>query len=104
MFCQHCGAEVNENAVVCVKCGCAISNNRRDYPSPDKSPKDWTTTILLCFFLGGWGVHSFYAGKTGIGVIQLLTLGGCGIWVLIDLIMIAMGNYTDANGKKITNN
>lgn len=41
------------------------------------------------------GIHSFYAGKTVIGVIQLITLGGCGIWALIDFIMIVCGNYKD---------
>ena len=49
------------------------------------------------------GIHSFYAGKTVIGVIQLITLGGCGIWALIDFIMIVCGNYKDAEGRPIVN-
>ena len=60
--------------------------------------KDWLTTLILCIFLGVFGVHRFYTGHIAIGVIQLLTLGGCGIWWLIDLIMIATGSYTDING------
>jgi TM2 domain-containing membrane protein YozV len=63
--------------------------------------KDWLTTLLLCLFVGGFGVHRFYTGHTGIGVVQLLTLGGCGIWALIDLIRIITGSFKDANGQPL---
>jgi len=68
-----------------------------------KSEKDWLVTLLLCFFLGGIGVHRFYAGKIGTGILQLITFGGCGIWSLIDLIMILTGKFTDKEGNAITN-
>ncbi len=58
--------------------------------------------FLLCFFLGVLGVHRFYVGKTGTGILQTATLGGLGAWATIDLIMIAVGAFTDKNGEKIT--
>ncbi len=64
-------------------------------------PKPWMTTLLLCLFAGTIGVHRFYVGKIGTGVAQLLTLGGCGIWTLVDLIMILTGKFTDAQGRPI---
>ena len=66
--------------------------------------KDWLTTLLLCIFLGILGVHRFYTGHIVIGLIQLFTFGGCGIWWLIDLIMIATGSFTDSNGLPLVKN
>lgn len=68
-----------------------------------QSDKNWLATLLLCLFLGEIGVHRFYVGKVGTGILQLITLGGCGIWTLIDLIMIITGSFTDKDGNKITN-
>ena len=58
--------------------------------------------FLLCFFLGIFGVHRFYVGKIGTGILQIFTLGGLGIWALVDFIMIIVGAFTDKNGVKIT--
>ena len=66
------------------------------------SDKRILPAFLLCFFLGVIGAHRFYAGKVGTGVLQLLTLGGFGIWTMIDLIMLAVGAFTDKQGNKIT--
>ena len=68
-----------------------------------QSDKNWLTTLLLCLFVGTIGVHRFYVGKIGTGILQLITLGGCGIWTIIDLIMIITGSFTDKDGNKITN-
>lgn len=68
-----------------------------------KSEKNWLTTLLLCIFVGSLGVHRFYAGKIGTGILMLVTCGGCGIWTLIDLIMIIMGSFTDKDGNEIKN-
>ena len=58
-------------------------------------------TDLLCFFLGFLGIHRFYTGYIGLGVLQLITLGGCGIWALIDLICIGLNKYKDAQGQEL---
>lgn len=58
--------------------------------------------FLLCFFFGFLGIHRFYVGKIGTGILQLVTLGGLGLWTLIDLIIIIVGAFTDKEGKKIT--
>lgn len=57
--------------------------------------------ILLCLLLGFMGVHRFYAGKIGTGVLMLLTFGGFGIWSFIDLIMIICGKFEDSEGLPI---
>lgn len=103
MYCSNCGAEVNENAVVCVKCGCAVGRPKVVIAEvdPDKSQKEWLITLLLCVFVGYLGIHRFYAGKIGTGIVQLLTCGACGIWTLIDLILIILGKFTDEEGKVI---
>jgi len=68
-----------------------------------KSEKGYVPMILLCFFLGGLGVHRFYAGKVGTGILMLLTLGGLGIWTLIDFIIIVLGSFKDSDGLRIKN-
>ncbi|QJX79911.1 NINE protein (plasmid) [Priestia megaterium] len=65
------------------------------------SEKNWLVTLLLCFFLGGLGAHRFFVGKIGTGIIMLVTLGGFGIWSLIDLILIIIGKFKDSEGNLI---
>ena len=69
---------------------------------PMASDKDWVTTLLLAVLVGSLGVDHFYTGKIGTGILKLITLGGCGIWALIDIIMIATGSYKDGNGLVVT--
>lgn len=69
--------------------------------SSGQSEKDWFVALLLCLFLGGIGVHRFYVGKIGSGILYILTAGVFGIGVLVDLIKIITGNFTDKNGNPI---
>ena len=68
---------------------------------PVRSEKTFVATLLLCVLLGAFGIHRFYVGKTGTGILMLLTLGGLGIWTFIDLIVIATGNFKDSQGLPI---
>ena len=62
----------------------------------------WLLTFLFCLFFGGLGIHRFINGKIGTGILQILTLGGLGIWTLVDFILIACEKFTDSNDKPIT--
>jgi hypothetical protein len=93
-YCSNCKSETDPNAEICMKCGVGLGKKRIK-----GEERDWLTTLLLAIFLGGLGVHRFYTGHTLIGVVQLLTLGGCGIWALVDIIMIATGKFEDAQGN-----
>jgi TM2 domain-containing membrane protein YozV len=66
------------------------------------SEKDWITAMLLSFFVGFLGVDRFYLGQTGLGVAKLLTGGGCGVWALIDFILIAMRSVNDSEGRPLS--
>ena len=57
--------------------------------------------LLLCLFFGPFGLHRFYVGKIGTGILMLLTFGGLGIWTLIDLILIIIGRFKDKDGYRI---
>lgn len=75
-------------------------------PAPEEMPgakkaKDWLTCLLLEIFLGALGIHRFYVGKTGSGILYLITGGVFGIGWLIDLIKIVTGKFTDKDGNPI---
>lgn len=103
LYCWNCGESTNPEAIMCVKCGVGQENR----PGVKKLSKtDWTTTLLLCLLptlFALCGIHRFYVGKIGTGILMLITLGGFGIWQLIDLIMIVTGKFTDSAGNFIEN-
>ena len=67
------------------------------------SEKSRLAAALLCGFVGVFGIHRFYVGKVGTGILMLVTFGGLGIWALIDLIVILVGSFRDKEGKVLEN-
>jgi TM2 domain-containing membrane protein YozV len=98
MFCSSCGAIIKKEAEICPKCGV------RQKPSGYDVSKNWLTTLLIAIFLGEFGGHRFYVGKIGTAILMLLTGGGCGIWWIIDIVMILTNKFTDANDNVISKN
>ena len=101
-FCPKCGAPVEDSATFCPKCGTSLQAQPAS-PLDSKVPSDgrWLIALLLCFFLGCLGIHRFYVGQTGSGIAMLLTCGGCGIWALVDFIMILVNSFTDKDGRPL---
>jgi TM2 domain-containing membrane protein YozV len=72
------------------------------YVSPSQpSDKDWASALLLSIFLGWLGIDRFYLGYTGLGVLKLATGGACGIWCMVDSVLIAVNKLPDSNGKPL---
>ena len=65
------------------------------------SDKKLLPTFILCFLFGVFGAHRFFVGKIGTGLLMLFTIGGLGIWYIIDLIIVITGSFTDKQGRKI---
>jgi TM2 domain-containing membrane protein YozV len=117
MFCPNCGVPIDEGVAFCNSCGSNVEgtqpvstvNKVKEEISPDKrditisiSPKDKGVLILLATWFGILGIDRFYRGQVGLGILKLLTLGGCGIWALIDAIMYMVGGLpSDSAGKWI---
>lgn len=94
-FCANCGGTVNENAEVCLSCGCKIVNEE-EKPKDSLNGQDKITMALVCFFLGGLGIHNFMMGEKKRGIIKILLSLLCGIGgilALIDFIKILTDKY-----------
>ncbi|WP_369294989.1 NINE protein [Acutalibacter sp.] len=103
MFCKHCGAQIDSDCVVCPRCGKQVGElkssqqpviinntnvNQNTVGGYVGRPKDKIVALLLCIFLGTFGVHKFYEGKIGMGLLYLFTFGLFGIGWLVDIIII----------------
>jgi len=66
--------------------------------------KEFLVALLLSIFLGTLGVDRFYMGYVGLGILKLITAGGCGVWWLIDVILIANKSLKDSNGQPLRGN
>lgn len=129
-YCQHCGEQIDKECVVCPKCGKQVAdlsigpkdspiiiNNNNNASSTANvmgyggpvgnmaSSRSRLITLLFCLFLGWLGVHRFYVGKIGTGIVMILLMcTGIGeIWLTIDFILILLGAFTDDQGLKVTN-
>ncbi len=87
----------NENA----KKGITLEPDEAAVSVANLSDKNFVLTLLLCSFLGSFGVHRFYVGKVGTGILMLLTLGAFGIWMFVDFIMIIIGRFRDKAGLPV---
>ena len=95
-FCPDCGQAIDAAAATCPHCGTQQPVLR------GSSDKKILPAFILAFLFGWLGVHRFYVGKIGTGILQLVTLGGLGIWALVDVILIVTGAFKDADGQRIT--
>lgn len=89
-FCSNCGNPVQPGAEICMSCGFAVKNSK------PLAGQDKLVMILICFFIGAFGVHNFMMGETKKGIVKIVATFLCGIgWILalIDLIKIATDKY-----------
>jgi hypothetical protein len=119
MRCGYCGREVSDDATVCPGCGGPIKHE--NIPSSSDvtiqviqqteggvasttGGRDWLITLILCAAGGVWGIHRFYTGHIAMGLLELITFGGCGLLVIYDMILIVTGRFKDSQGRPLVRN
>ena len=78
-------------------------NSERKNGLPPAMNSNFYLTFFLCLFLGGVGAHRFYTGKIKSGIAQLVTFGGCGVWWLVDMVLLLLGKFRDKNNQAMPN-
>ncbi len=110
VFCPDCGASMAPEDRFCAACRWDAqypeSRAERGLPSSPRnlgppSDKSRMTTLLLCVFGGFLGLHRFYVGRAGSGVLWLVTFGLLSVGWIYDLVMIATGEFVDDQGKRV---
>ena len=97
-YCENCGAQTNPNAVVCRNCGVSLQGGAVNNAAPGAylNEQDKTLMAIICFFLGGLGIHNFMMGETKKGIFKIAMSFVCGIsaiFALIDFIKILTNSY-----------
>ncbi|HNX25486.1 MAG TPA: TM2 domain-containing protein [Spirochaetota bacterium] len=102
MYCHKCGKENLSDAKYCQSCGILLVNNPGNAASGgtvSAAPqRELIVALILSIFFGQIGVDRFYLGYVGLGLLKLFTFGGCGIWWLVDIILIATRKLADSDG------
>ena len=98
MKCPNCNSEVGDVSF-CPNCGHNIESVRQSNTGTPKKKKSKLIAIVLCACLGTLGIHRFYLDHMGMGVLELLTGGVCGVMTIVDLVMIATGSLKPKDGE-----
>lgn len=128
MFCSKCGKEISDESVICPACGVPTANSQPQQAQAQQattmppiiinnnntntnvnsggigraiSPKSKMVTLILCIFLGYLGIHRFYAGKIGSGLVYMFTAGLFVFGWIYDILKILSGTFTDGTGLPI---
>jgi nitrate reductase NapE component len=97
MYCTCCGKELPKECKYCDSCGTSQNNRSDEFNITFKRRKKWTA-FFLCLVLGMFGVHRFYVGKYGTGILWMFTFGCFYLGWIIDCISILRGTFSDING------
>lgn len=89
-YCSSCGAIIKKEAEICPKCGV---RQKRNSHSGNGKQVNWATALVLSILLPG--IDRIYMGQVGLGILKIITWGGCGIWWVIDIILIATKSHID---------
>ena len=107
-LCHACGTTIDAEAEICPYCGVRQRGSSIAARTPgaitESSDRRIGPALLMMLpgLMGVFGVHRFYAGKKGTGALMFFTIGGLGIWALIDFFMLMMGKFKDKEGRTLT--